>query len=155
VLARPGAPRAFGGTGRFLISAGIETVFFILLCPIQWSSHTLFLGGLMRGRTVGWNAQVRHAHAVSLADALARLWPQTLTGWAVIGVLAWTNPSALPVALLIAGGLALAVPLAVASAAPGVGRVLAHLGIACLPEEIDRPDILLALAPALRSHRDA
>jgi hypothetical protein len=53
----------------------------------------------------------------------------------------------LPVALLIAGGLALAVPMAVVTAAPRVGRLLARLGIGQLPEETDRPDILLALAP--------
>ena len=147
VLARPEARRAFGGGGRFLLSAAIETGFFILLCPIQWCSHTVFLGGLALGRTVGWNPQVRHAHAVSLADAIARLWPQTVIGWASIGALVWTNPTALPVALLIAGGLALAVPMAVVTAAPRVGRLLARLGIGQLPEETDRPDILLALAP--------
>ncbi len=147
VLARPQARRAFGGGGKFLLSAAIETAFFILLCPIQWCSHTVFLGGLALGRTVGWNPQVRHAHAVSLADAIARLWPQTVIGWASIGALVWTNPTALPVALLIAGGLALAVPMAVVTAAPRVGRLLARLGIGQLPEETDRPDILLALAP--------
>jgi membrane glycosyltransferase len=147
VLARSEARRAFGGGGRFLLSAAIETGFFILLCPIQWCSHTVFLGGLALGRTVGWNPQVRHAHAVSLADAIARLWPQTFIGWASIGALVWTNPTALPVALLIAGGLALAVPMAVVTAAPRVGRLLARLGIGQLPEETDRPDILLALAP--------
>ena len=139
VLARPEARRAFGGGGRFLLSAAIETGFFILLCPIQWCSHTVFLGGLALGRTVGWNPQVRHAHAVSLADAIARLWPQTVIGWASIGALVWTNPTALPVALLIAGGLALAVPMAVVTAAPRVGRLLARLGIGQLPEETDRP----------------
>jgi len=147
VLARPDARRAFGGGGKFLLSAAIETGFSILLCPIQWCSHTVFLGGLALGRTVGWNPQVRHAHAVSLADAIARLWPQTVIGWASIGALVWTNPTALPVALLIAGGLALAVPIAVVTAAPRVGRLLARLGIGQLPEETDRPEILLALAP--------
>ncbi len=156
VLARPGARRAFGGGGKCLLSAAIETGFFILLCPIQWCSHTVFLGGLLLGRTVGWNPQVRHAHAVSLADAIARLWPQTVIGWASIGALVWTNPTALPVALLIAGGLALAVPMAVVTAAPRVGRLLARLGIGQLPEETDRPGILLALAPVpVRPHPHA
>jgi membrane glycosyltransferase len=49
--------------------------------------------------------------------------------------------------LLIAGGLALAVPMAVVTAAPRVGRLLARFGIGQLPEETDRPEILLALAP--------
>jgi len=155
VLVRPDARRAFGGTGRFLLSAAIETIFFILLCPIQWCSHTVFLGGLVFGRTVGWNAQARHAHAVSLAGALARLWPQTLVGWAAIGVLVRTNPTALPVALLIAAGLALAVPMAVITAVPRVGLLLARLGIGQLPEETDRPGILIALAARAHPHPDA
>jgi membrane glycosyltransferase len=154
VLARPDARRAFGGTARFLFSAAVENVFFILLCPIQWCSHTVFLGGLAFGHTIGWNAQTRHAHAVSLADALARLWPQTLVGWAAIGVLVWTNPAAIPVALLIAAGLALAVPMAVVTAAPSVGRLLAYLGIGRLPEETDRPDILVALHSTVKLRRD-
>jgi membrane glycosyltransferase len=147
VLARPEARRAFGGSAKFLLSAAIETGFFILLSPIQWCSHTVFLGGLALGRTVGWNPQVRHAHAVTLADAIARLWPQTVIGWASIGALVWTNPTALPVALLIAGGLALAVPMAVVTAAPRAGRLLTRLGIGQLPEETDQPEILLALTP--------
>jgi membrane glycosyltransferase len=98
---------------------------------------------------------VRHAHAVSLADALARLWPQTLVGWAAIGVLARTNPAALPVASLIAGGLALAVPMAVVTAVPRVGLLLARLGVGRLPEETDRPEILAALAPTARPYPDA
>jgi membrane glycosyltransferase len=155
VLVQSDVRRSFGGTRRFLLSTAIETVFFILLCPIQWCSHTVFLGGLLFGRTVGWNAQVRHAHAVSLAGALARLWPQTLVGWAAIGVLARTNPAALPVASLIAGGLALAVPMAVLTAVPRFGLLLARVGIGQLPEETDRPEILVALAPTVRSHPDA
>ena len=155
VLLQPKARRAFGGTPRFLASTAIETVFFILLCPIQWCSHTLCLASLALGRTTGWNAQVRHDHAVTFADALEGLWPHALLGWAVIGVLAGTNPAAIPVALLIAGGLALAVPLAVVTAAPGLGQLLARIGIGQLPEEIDPPHILLALLPTAGSKRDA
>ena len=111
-----GAPSA--AARGFCSAPRSKRLFFILLCPIQWCSHTMFLAGLALGRTVGWSAQVRHAHAVSLADAIARLWPQTVIGWASIGALAGRNPTALPVALLIAGGLALAVPMAVVTAAP-------------------------------------
>jgi membrane glycosyltransferase len=151
VLAQPSARRAFGGTGRFLAGAGIETVFFILLCPIQWCSHTILLMKLAFGRTMGWNAQVRDQHAVSVRDAFERFWPHTLIGWGCLGVIALTGPSMLPVGLLIAGGLALAIPLAVLTAAPAVGQALARLGIAQLPEETDPPAILAALARPARS----
>src|SRR4249919_2223554 len=111
VLARDDARRAFGGSARFLASAAIETLFFILLVPIQWCSHTIALANLALGRTIGWSAQVRHEHAVSLRDATAHFWPHALIGWGAIVVLAWANPAVLPIALLIAGGLALAVPM--------------------------------------------
>ncbi len=150
VLIRPAARRAFGGIVRLLGSAAIEVLFTILLCPIQWCSHTRVLANLALGRTVGWTAQVRDDHTVSLCDAIAYFWPHAVIGWGVIAALAWTNPAALPVALLIAGGLALAVPMAVVTAVPGIGRALARLGIGRLPEETDPPAILTTLVPAAR-----
>ena len=150
VLTRPVARRAFGGIVRFLGSAAIEVLFTILLCPIQWCSHTLVLTNLALGRSVGWTAHVRDDHTVSFRDAIAYFWPHAIIGWGAIAVLAWANPTALPVALLIAGGLALAVPMAVVTAAPGIGRALACLGVGRLPEETDPPAILATLVPAAR-----
>jgi membrane glycosyltransferase len=61
--------------------------------------------------------------------------------------------SAIPVALLIAGGLALAVPLCVVTANPAVGAALLRVGIGRLPEEI-APSPLDDLAlPALKTLR--
>ena len=58
-------------------------------------------------------------------------------------------PVAIPYALLIAGGLAFAVPLCVVTANPAVGAALLRAGIGRLPEEI-APSPLDALAlPAL------
>src|SRR6516165_7763865 len=150
VLTRPAARRAFGGGVRFLGSAAIEVLFTILLCPIQWCSHTLVLTNLALGRSVGWTAHVRDDHTVSFRDAIAYFWPHAIIGWGAIAVLAWANPTALPVALLIAGGLALAVPMAVVTAAPGVGRALVCLGVGRLPEETDPPATLATLVPAAR-----
>src|SRR5712672_2731225 len=43
ILLRPELRRAFGGTGLFIINYVIETVYSILLCPILWFGHTIFL----------------------------------------------------------------------------------------------------------------
>ena len=43
VMLRPAARKAFGGGLRFLSSVASETVFFILLSPIMWFEHTVFL----------------------------------------------------------------------------------------------------------------
>ena len=60
------------------------------------------------------------------------------------------RPSAIPVALLTAGGLILSVPLAVMTASPAVGRLMLRAGIGRLPEETIPPEILWALdLPAL------
>ena len=65
-------------------------------------------------------------------------------------MLAFTHPSAIPYALLIAGGPLLAVPLAVFTAMPWLGTTLARIGLGRLPEETAPPVALAALAlPAL------
>ncbi len=150
VLTRPDLRRAFGGTTRFLASVATETIFFILLSPIMWVCHTLFLAGLPFGRVIGWIGQVRDDHAVPFSLALHQLWPHTALGLACLAVLAVAQPAAIPYALLIAGGPALSIPLAVITARPGVGMALARIGLGRLPEETSPPVALTALAlPAL------
>jgi membrane glycosyltransferase len=150
VLCRPALREAYGGAPRLLASVASEVVFFILLSPIQWLAHTLLLIRLPFGFGVGWGAQARDEHTVPLARALLRFWPQTVVGLGSLTILAMNNPAAIPVALLIAAGLALAVPLAVVSAAPLVGRLMLRLGLGRLPEETQPPETLRALTlPAL------
>ena len=150
VLTRPPLRQAFGGTGRFLASVVSETIFFILLSPIMWVSHTMFLAGLPFGKTVGWIGQVRDDHTVPWSSAWQQFWPHTLLGVFCVGLLAFTHPSAIPYALLIAGGPLLAVPLAVLTAIPSLGTTLARIGLGRLPEETAPPVALAALSlPAL------
>ena len=150
VLAKPELRRAFGGAARFTAGLLIETVFFLLLSPILWFCHSLFLTGLLFGRTTGWTGQTRDDHSVPLGLAARNLWPATVTGLATLGVLAATVPAAIPYACLIAAGLALAIPFAVLTASPAFGRALVRQKLVRLPEETDPPPALRALAlPAL------
>ncbi len=150
ILMRPELRRGFGGAGLFIISYAIETVYSILLCPILWFGHTIFLTGLLFGREIGWIGQTRDDHAVPFTLALRNLWPHTLLGCAALGLLAATQPAAVPYALFLAGGPALAVPFAVMTAWPWLGHFAARVGIGRLPEETARPAVLLALAlPAI------
>jgi membrane glycosyltransferase len=150
ILLRPKLLREFGGPARFFASLAIETVYSILLCPIMWFSHSMFLCRLLFTRDAGWDRQSRDDHAVPLTLAMQNLWPQTLLGWAVIGALALTHPATIPFALFLAAGPALAVPIAVMTASPGLGRALARLGVGRLPEETTPPAALHALAlPAI------
>ena len=150
ILARPHLRAAFGGGIRFTLSAVAQTIFVLLLLPIMWFGHTLFLARLLLGRSVGWTAQARDDHEVPVWLAARQLWPQTLLGLWSIAVLAMTVPAAIPYALFLAGGLMLSIPLAVVTAAPGLGRALVRIGFCRLPEETAPPAELAALGlPAI------
>jgi membrane glycosyltransferase len=150
IYLRPELRRAYGGTRRFTANIAIETLFSLLLCPVMWFGHTVFLIGLLFGREIGWIGQTRDDHTVPFALALRNLWPHTLLGCVTIAVLAMTHPAAIPYALFLAAGLALAIPLAVVTALPAVGSLCARIGIGRLPEETAPPAVLNALAlPAI------
>ena len=145
ILLHPELRRGFGGAAPFILNCILETVYSILLCPILWVGHTIFLVGLLFGHEIGWIGQTRDDHAVPLTLALRNLWPHTLLGFAALGLLAITQPAAILYALFLAGGPALAVPFAMMSAWPPFGSFAARVGIGRLPEETARPAILLAL----------
>jgi membrane glycosyltransferase len=150
VLLHPHERRAFGGPWRFVASVAATLTFNLLLAPVMWLAHTIFLARLLIEREPAWSSQQRDEHAVPLSLAIRRLWPQMLLGWAAIAIVGLTHPAALPYVLVLAGGLALAVPFAVITSWPGFGWLLMRLGLGRLPEEIAPPPILRAVAlPAL------
>jgi len=154
VLSRPPLCRQFGGAVRFTSSFLLTIVFVVLVAPIMWASHTLFLARLLFGRTVGWGTQTRDDHDVPWSLAFAHFWPQTLIGLVAIAFLALTVPAAIPYALFIAAGPLLSIPLAVVTAAPSLGRALIRLGLDRLPEETAPPAELRALSlPAIEMSR--
>ncbi len=154
VLLSPRERRAFGGAGRFTFNFAIETIYSIILCPILWVSHTIFLAGLLFNREISWMGQVRDDHAVPLSLALRDLWPQTLVGCASLGLVLTNQPWALPYVLLLAGGPALSVPFAMSTAWPAFGELAARIGVGRIPEETDIPEDLLELAlPAINPER--
>jgi membrane glycosyltransferase len=146
VLLRPTLRRSFGGSTRFVAGVVTEVSFFLLLAPIMWFAHTVFLVRLLLGRSIGWGAQARDDHAVPPSLAFRKLWPQTLLGLSTVTVLGLTVPAAIPYALFIAAGPLLSIPLALITAWPGAGRALAYIGLGRLPEETAPPPELRALA---------
>jgi membrane glycosyltransferase len=152
VLLSPEERRAFGGAGRFIVNFVIETVYSIVLCPILWISHTIFLFGLLFNREIRWMGQIRDDHVVPLTLALRDLWPQTLVGCASLGLVLASQPWASPYILLLAGGPALSVLFAMITAWPAIGGLAARMGIGRVPEETATPQDLLELAlPAIKS----
>jgi membrane glycosyltransferase len=146
ILMSEKARQLYGGTPRFLAGMAIEIVFTILLCPIMWFGHTVFLVRLALGQGLGWSGQTRDDHRVPVALAARYFWPHTLLGLASVAVLAATHPIAIPYALYIAAGPLLAIPLAVLTSLPFVGLAFARAGIGRLPEETAPPPALHTLA---------
>jgi membrane glycosyltransferase len=152
VLARPSLRESFGGGLRFLAGVTVETIFTLMLLPIMWFGHTMFLIRLLTGRKVGWTAQARDDHQVPWAIAARQLWPQTVLGWGVLLVLGATVPAAIPYALFIAGGLAFSIPLAILTTMPTAGPAMVRTGLCQLPEETAPPPELTALGlPAIEA----
>ncbi len=61
VLARPDLRKAFGGPIRVVVSVLAEIVYSAMLAPIMAVAHSLFMGGLLFGKTIGWGRR----HVVS------------------------------------------------------------------------------------------
>ncbi|MPZ36609.1 MAG: glucans biosynthesis glucosyltransferase MdoH [Rhizobiales bacterium] len=151
VLMRPALRKSFGGGVRFVASVITETIFFLMLAPIMWFAHTIFLARLLSGRSIAWGVQVRDDHRVPWSLAARQLWPHTLLGASTLGLLALTVPSAIPYALFVAGGPLLSIPLAVITASRALGPAMVRIGLGRLPEETAPPREMAALGlPAVK-----
>jgi len=145
VLLRTTESNRFGGRWRFGLSLFLEMLFSLLMTPIAWLNHTLFILGLAFGKKGGWTAQTRDDHSVSVMQALAQCWPHTLLGIALTGLLYFTHPEALVYGLLFFGGLLCAIPLLVLTSQPWLGRFMIRHRLLSLPEEIAPPAMLISL----------
>jgi membrane glycosyltransferase len=146
VLLTRSARRSYGGTLAFAFNIAVETLFMILLTPVIALTHTIFLTRLFVFRRGGvWNSQMRESHAVPWRLAWKRLWPQTIAGLVILGVVTLKAPNDIGFALLGTTGLILAIPFAVATASPLIGDLFARIGIGRIPEENEPPAALLPL----------
>ena len=142
------SPRRYGGVGRILIGALVETIFTFLLLPISIFNQTLFMVGLLFGRNAGWDVQQRDGYRVPWTAAVRGLWPATLFGLLVLGFLAFTAPAAIPWFLPFLAGLVLSIPFAVLTSLPEVGAAAVHWRLCAIPEEFETPaEISALLAP--------
>ena len=156
LMRRPARP-SYGGGAQFILNVASETLFSFLLSPIMALTHTVFLFRLCVLRRGGaWDSQRRETHTVRWPVAWARLWPHTLTGLTIIAVVVARTPSQFGYALMVAAGLALSAPFAVATSWPPAGRLLARIGVGRIPEEVAPPIALLALRlPAIEASAPA
>lgn len=141
-----GGAARYGGRLSFALGAVAETLFSILLAPVVALRVTLFLIGLAFGRSVIWGGQNRDAYRLTWADAARGLWPQTLFGLGLFGVIVlgagldcaiWAGP--------MIAGLSLAIPFAVLTADPRFGAWAARVGLCAVPDERRLPPALAGL----------
>ncbi len=144
LLAKGGVAR-YGGLGRFLASAAIEIVFSFLLGAATTFRITLFMIGLLFGRSVIWNGQARDAHGVSWSDAALGLWPASLFGALVCGALAALSPATLAWSLPLTLGYLVAIPFAVLTASEEVAELLKRHALCAIPDELEPPAEIRAL----------
>ena len=135
----PGGLARYGGAIRFAGGAVLELVFMLLLAPAIATALVIFMAGLVFGRSVRWSGQARDAYQLTWRTGIRGLWPQLVFGAALVVVFAVFLPGVLPWISPMVAGLVLAIPLAVLSAAPELGRLLARAGICAIPEELATP----------------
>jgi membrane glycosyltransferase len=143
VLGRGGVAR-YGGWLRFLSSAALELIFSFLQGAVSTIRTTIFMLGLLFGRSVLWGGQLRDAQCLSWREGARHLWPQTLFGIIVCGALLALAPTVLWWSLPLTAGYLLAIPFAVLTADPAFGRALKRLGICGIPEDFTPPAEIVA-----------
>jgi membrane glycosyltransferase len=139
-----GGVARYGGWLRFLGSAALELVFSFLQGAVSTIRTTIFMAGLLIGKSVVWGGQVRDAQGLTWRQGARHLWPQTLFGLIVCGALLAIAPAVLWWSLPLTAGYLLAIPFAVLTADPAFGRALTRLGLCGIPEDFRPPPEIVA-----------
>jgi membrane glycosyltransferase len=144
VLTKGGMAR-YGGPVRFAASAAIELVFSFLQGAVSTIRTTIFMIGLAFGKSVTWGGQSRDAYGISWTTAARDLWPQTVFGVIVCGLLLAIAPAVFWWSLPLTAGYLVAIPFAVVTASPALGRWFQRIGLAGIPEDFDPPKEVTAV----------
>jgi membrane glycosyltransferase len=147
VLTKGGMAR-YGGPVRFAVSSVLELVFSFLQGAISTIRTSIFMIGLAFGKSVVWGGQSRDAYGISWSTAVRTLWPQTLFGVVVCGLLWMVNPAVFWWSLPLTAGYLVAIPFAVLTASPALGRWFKRVGLAGIPEDFDPPAEIKAVQEA-------
>ncbi len=146
VALTPGGLARYDGAARFFASALIEALVSFVIGAATTLQTTLFLLRLPLVGGVGWDGQARDAHALSWSRAVKALWPQLLFGLLVVCIGATRAPRLLLWSLPLTAGYVLAIPLAIVTARPRLGRWMAWRRLCAIPEDIEPPPIFALLA---------
>lgn len=146
----PGEVNRFGGPVRFTTSAVLELIFSFLLGAISAVRTSIFMIGLLFGKSVIWSGQARDTAGIGWRPAARALCPQMLLGLFVCGGLAAISYPTLLWSLPLTAGYLLCVPFTVLTASPGFGHFMRRMGIAGIPEDFDPPIEIATLVSTSR-----
>jgi membrane glycosyltransferase len=133
----------YGGGPRLLVGWFVDAVFSYMSGPVMIVAQCIFMLGLLAGRSISWDAQVREAHTVPWGEAARGLWPQMTFGAAFLAALAAVAPTAIPWAAPTLASLLLGVPFTVWTSTTWLGEAVTRLGICALPEEhVAHPELV-------------
>ncbi|MDT7952448.1 MAG: glucans biosynthesis glucosyltransferase MdoH [Acetobacteraceae bacterium] len=138
--------RGFGGRMRLLAGAVAEQLGALVISAVLITFYTRFIGALLAGASVRWDAQPRDDRGLSWSEAADKLRLPTLVGVVWLALLTMADRSLLMWSLPLLGGLLLSIPAAYLSSRAAVGRDLRRLGLFLTPEEH-------APAPVLRAYQ--
>lgn len=144
------AAATYGGKGRVIAGALIESILSTLLAPITMLSHSWFVFTNLTGRITKWGAQPRGGDGTGLGRALVAFAPHTMIG-ILAGALVWRfTPGDFWWYLPLLVGPAIAIPFAWATSKPAWGAAARRRGLFLTPSEtaglaiVDRFEALLA-----------
>jgi membrane glycosyltransferase len=150
ILASSRESARYGGRFKFILGAIIELTFSFLLGAVSTFRVTIFMIGLLFGKTVSWNGQLRDAQRIPWDVAFQGLWPQLAFGTVVMTLAYIGSPTLFWWGLIMTAGYIVAIPFGVWLADPGLGRAMARMRLCAIPEEYDMPPEVKAVqgAPA-------
>ena len=135
----------FGGATRFFSSAALELVVSFLQGAVSTIRTSIFMISLLFGKSIVWSGQRRDAAGLTWQEAARALWPQSFFGVIVLSALYWISPATLLWSLPLTAGYVLAIPFAVVTASPALGRLMRANGVAGIPEDFAPPAEILAV----------
>ena len=139
LLANRADRRASGGTLRVIAGLLLETLVAGLLAPVTMLVQSADVVAILLGRDAGWQPQRRADGAIPLRTAIRRYATHSAFGILLALAAYVVSPSLAAWMAPVALGLALAVPLAMFTAASGPGQALRRLGLLRTPEEASAP----------------
>lgn len=137
--------RLYGGVFRAGVSVLFESLFSMLTAPVLMLYQSKFVVSILLRKSVGWPAQNRDEHRLSLWEAVQAHGEHTLIGlfcgWIsyqyVPGFFFWLVP--------VLAGLVLSIPLSMLSSSAWVGGLMRRLGLFLTPAETQPPRVLCLL----------